>query len=435
MNFFKRAVLCCGRQKIRGVILLLLFTALATMALIALSVSHASAESSADMKKTIGASIRIALDESRENFGPGQQTEGGVAYQYNGDYITQEIIDAISKVAGVTGYSAETESGYWGAAVNFDYFPGAFQIDYSGGRGQPVPYTVTFNSQLSRKFLNGTYTLTAGRHIGPKDSFAALISKELADKNQLSVGDRITMYDLDTDSENTFEIVGIFSGTEGMSKNAMMADGIAANQGYIDGNSYQKMWKETTLELGSLDVYIDSAENADNLLSILQNLPELKGKTFTYSVNTENFDLISDPLSSLRAMGNTAVLAVTAAGAALVTFLLFLRTRGRKREAGILMALGRSKGNIVLQFLTETILTAVPAAWASWGFSALLSERIRDFLAGQSSIEASRLHTAIRPADLAAVYGFGALILVLAVLLASVTVLRMKPGRILSKME
>ena len=65
----------------------------------------------------------------------------------------------------------------------------------------------------------------------PEDSFAVLISKELADKNHLSLGDTITLYSLDTQREDVFEIVGIFSGTEGMSKDVMMADGRSANQG------------------------------------------------------------------------------------------------------------------------------------------------------------------------------------------------------------
>ena len=68
-----------------------------------------------------------------------------------------------------------------------------------------------------------------------------LISKELADKNGLSAGDSITLYSLDSRREDTFQVVGIFSGTEGMAKDAMMADGIPANQGYIDMNSYQKI--------------------------------------------------------------------------------------------------------------------------------------------------------------------------------------------------
>ena len=307
MNFFGRAIRYCWRQKVRNSILLLVFTLLASSAMIALTVGHATAEGAAEVRKTVGASIRVAIDSgNQENYGPGIENSNGMSYQYNGDYITQEVMDAIAKVKGVVSYSAESEGGYYGAAVDFDYFPGAFNVDVSG-YGQLVPYTVTMNTALSVKFLDGTYTLEEGRHIMPEDSFAVLISKELADKNHLSLGDTITLYSLDTQREDVFEIVGIFSGTEGMSKDAMMADGIPANQGYIDMNSYQKMWNETTLELGSLDVYVDSAENVQDVLETIQNLPEIKDKTFTYSTDTENFDLISNPLSSIQTMVGTAV--------------------------------------------------------------------------------------------------------------------------------
>ena len=341
---------------------------------------------------------------------------------------------AIAKVKGVVSYSAESEGGYYGAAVDFDYFPGAFNVDVSG-YGQLVPYTVTMNTELSVKFLDGTYTLEEGRHITPDDSFAVLISKELADKNHLSVGDTITLYSLDTQREDVFEIVGIFSGTEGMSKDAMMADGIPANQGYIDMNSYQKMWNETTLELGSLDVYVDSAENVQDVLETIQNLPEIKDKTFTYSTDTENFDLISNPLSSIQTMVGTAVVVIAVTGAVIIVLLLVLWTRGRKKEAGILMAVGRSKLEIVLQFLTENILVAIPAAAASLGMTALLADKVGAYLVSQTANNIIGLSVTIHSADIAAVYGIGVLILILAVLLAAVTVIRLKPREILSQMD
>lgn len=435
MNFFKRAIRYCWRQKIRSIILLLVFTLLPSAALIALSVGHATAEGASEVKQTVGASIRVEIDsENRENYGPGTENDNGMSYQYNGDYITQDVIDAIAKVEGVVSYSAESEDGYYGAAVNFDYFPGAFNVDVSG-HGQLVPYTVTMNSGLSVKFLNGTYTLEEGRHITPEDSFAVLISKELAEKNRLSVGDTITLYSLDTQQENDFEIVGIFSGTEGMSKDAMMADGIAANQGYIDRNSYQEMWNETALELGSLDVYVDSAENVQDILKTIQNLPELQGKTFTYSTDTENFDLISNPLSSLQTMVDTAVLVIAVTGAAIIALLLVLWTRGRKKEAGILMAMGRSKWEIVLQFLTENILIGIPAAAASLGLTALLADKVGAYLVSKTASDITGLSVTIHSADIAVIYGIGALILILAVLLAAVTVVRLKPREILSQMD
>lgn len=433
MNFLKRAACYCWRQKARSLLLLLLFTLLAAAALLALSVGHATAEGAGQVTETVGASIHIALDESQENFGPAQQNENGATYQYNGDYITQEVIDAISQVEGVVAYSAESQGGYYGAAVDFQYFPGAFHIDYTGGHGQPVPYTVTYNSALSEKFLNGTYTLLEGRHIQPEDSFAVLLSKELTDKNGLSVGDSVTMYDLDTDSENTFTIVGIFGGTEGMTKDAMMADGIAANQGYIDGNSYQKMWNETTLELGSLDVYMDSAQRVQQVLEAIQALPQLRGKTFTYSTDTEQFDLISTPLSSLQRMMDAAVEGIAVTGAVLAALLLLLWTRGRKREVGIFLALGKGKGEILLQFFAENLLLALPAGAAALGLAALLGERAGDILAAANGVEG--LDVAVRFQDAAAVYGLGALLLALAVLLAAATVLRCKPKDILSQME
>ena len=435
MNFLKRAVRYCWRQKIRSIILLLVFTLLASAALIALSVGHATAEGADEVKQTVGASIRVEIDSgNQENYGPGTENDNGVSYQYNGDYITQDVIDAIAKVEGVVSYSAESEGGYYGAAVNFDYFPGAFNVDVSG-HGQLVPYTVTMNSGLSVKFLNGTYTLEEGRHILPEDSFAVLISQELAEKNHLSVGDTITLYSLDTQQEDDFEIVGIFSGTEGMSKDAMMADGIAANQGYIDRNSYQKMWNETALELGSLDVYVDSAENVQDVLKMIQNLPEIKGKTFTFSTDTEDFDLISNPLSSIQTMVDTAVITITVTGAAIIILLLVLWTRKRKKEAGILMAVGRSKLEIVLQFLTENILIAIPAASSSLGLTALLADKVGAYLVSQTASDITGLNVTIHSADIAAVYGIGALILILAVFLAAVTVVRWKPRMILSEME
>lgn len=432
MNFLKRAVRYCWRQKIRSIILLLVFTLLASTALIALSVGHATAEGTDKVKQTIGASIHMETDsDNQENYDSGTRDEYGISYEYIGDFITQEVIDAVSKVDGVVAYSAESGN-YWGSAIDFEYFPGSFNF---GDSYNPSSYTCTFNSALNRKFMDGTYTLVEGRHIQEDDSFAVMISKELADKNGLSVGDHISMYDLDTDSENTFEIVGIFSGTEGMSKDAMMSNQIPANQGYIDMNSYQKIWNETVLELGSMEIYVDSAENVEDVLKTIQNLPEIKGKTFTFSTDTEDFDLISNPLSSLQKMVDTAVTVIAITGAAVIALLLILWTRGRKKEAGILMAVGRSKVEIVLQFLVENLFIAIPAAAASFGLSALLADKVGAFLVSQTASDVEGISVVLHSADMAAVYGVGALILILAVLAASVTVIRLKPKAILTQMD
>ena len=403
MNFLKRAVRYCWRQKIRSIILLLVFTLLASAALIALSVGHATAEGTDEVKQTVGASIHVEVDgDNPDNFGSPTQNEYGLTYEYNGDFITQEVIDAIAKVDGVVNYNAEREGGYWGSGIDFEYFPGSFNFGNSNnGYGRPSSYTVVLNSELSKNFINGTYTLVEGRHIQADDSFA----------------------------------VGIFSGTEGMSKDAITTEGIPANQGYIDVNSYNQIFHKPAMELGSLEVYVDSAENVEDVLKTIQNLPEIKGKTFNFSTDTADFDLISNPLSSLQKMVDTAVTVIAITGAAVIALLLILWTRGRKKEVGILMAVGRSKVEIVLQFLSENLFIAIPAAAASFGLSVLLADKVGAFLVSRTASDIEGISVVLHSADMAAVYGVGALILILAVLAASVTVIRLKPKAILTQMD
>ena len=79
------------------------------------------------------------------------------------------------------------------------------------------------------------------------------------------------------------------------------------------------------------------------------------------------------------------------------------------------------------------LLLALPAGAAALGLAALLGERVGDILAAANGVEG--LDVAVRFQDAAAVYGLGALLLALAVLLAAATVLRCKPKDILSQME
>ena len=145
--------------------------------------------------------------------------------------------------------------------------------------------------------------------------------------------------------------------------------------------------------------------------------------------------MISNPLSSIQTMVDTAVIVIAVTGTALITLLLILWIRGRKKEAGILMAIGRSKVEIVLQFLTENILVAIPAAAASFGLTVLLSDKVGAYLVSQTASDVAELSITIYSADMLTVYGIGALMLILAVLLAAITVVRLKPRMILSEME
>lgn len=431
MNFFKRAIKYCWRQRLRSLLFFLTFTLLSTTALIAISSEKAVMQGTKQIKETVGASVRIELDTGNQaNYGSAEDFGNGASgYTYNGDFITEKIVDKISKLENVIGYNAKSSEGYWGVPKSFSPFPAMVT------EGLATPYQAVLNSSLDTRFLNGTYKLEEGRHIKADDSYVALISKELADKNNLSVGDNIefiTETDIDT-TDTTFKIIGIFSGTEGMSKSAITPSDIPANLGYIDMNSLSELYDSEGYDF--LDVYTHTPEEAKELMETIKNLPEVKGKTFTFNLNSEDFDLVSTPLSSFGSMVDTTVFVLTIIGVLIVVLLLVLWTRGRKKEIGILLAVGRSKVEIIGQFLTENILITFLSMIVSAGLSITFADKIGAYIIQKAGESATNLTISIATSDMVMVYSIGFALVCFSVLIASYTVIRLNPKDILSKMD
>lgn len=431
MNFLKRAVKYCARQKLRSLVLFFTFTLLSTTVLIAYSSERAVQQGTKQIKETVGASVRMELDTNNQNnFGAAEDFGNGASgYTYQGDFITEKIIDAISKLPGVVSYNAKSSEGYWGIPKDFEIFPAMVNAP-----DLATPYPAVLDSSLDIKFLNGTYKLEEGRHIQPEDSYVALISKELADKNSLSVGDKITFQDgVEEAGTSTFEIIGLFGGTEGTTKQAITPDGIPANCGYIDINSLDKIYGLTGYDY--LDIYTHSPEEAKELMETIKNLPEVKGKTLVFNLNTEDFDMVSAPLSSFGSMVDTAVWTITVIGTLMIVLFLVLWTRSRKKEIAILLAIGRSKAEIVGQFLTENLLVALLSMFASMALSFGLGKQAGAFLISRAGEEISNLSIHIAALDMLKVFGVGFVLICLAVIAASYTVIRLQPKDILTKME
>ena len=106
MNFFKRAIKYSARQKLRSLLLFLTFTLLSTTILIALSSEKAVQQGTKQIKETVGASVRMEIDmNNQNNFGPAEDLGNGASgYTYNGDRITEKIINSIAELPNVVSY-------------------------------------------------------------------------------------------------------------------------------------------------------------------------------------------------------------------------------------------------------------------------------------------------------------------------------------------
>lgn len=435
MGFIKRAGLYCVRQRFKTFILFLVLTLIVTFMLTNIAIRDAANGATSDVQTAIGGKIELNLD-TEGHMGGGQQNEWGTAYYYNGDLITQEIVDAIRKVDGVVDYNSEDTGGFYGAGVNFKYLPSALGLSYTP-YGQASSYTVTLSPEKCRAFQSGKYKLVDGRHITPEDKYVCLISKELADYNKLSVGDKVRMYSLDSDSEASFEITGIFDGTEGASGNALTVDEIPANCGYMDYAAVQEIFKDIFDDDGyqQLTIYVEDFVSIQNVYDKISALPELKGKSLKLSIDTDEMDAISAPLESLKKLVNTMMILISVVSIIILTLLLTIWIRGRKKEIGILLSLGRSKADIILQIFAETFVVAVISFVASIPFSNLITEKAGAFLVSRVATGTVNLNVQINEACLLPMYLIGILVVTVSVIGSLWTVVRLQPKDIFMKMS
>ena len=433
MNFVKRAVLYCLRQRVKTLLLFLVLTILAVFLLTAMAVREAVGGQAAKVHTAIGGKILLDLDVDG-HMGDAQQTEWGTAYSYNGDRITREIVEAICQVDGVADYNVEEEDSYLGAGVNFKYLPGSLGVSYTP-YGEASSYIAALSTEKCRAFQNGSYRLVEGRHITRDDRYACLLSKELTDYNHLSVGDTVRLYSLDADAQSSFTIVGIFDGTEGKGGNALLASDIPANCGYVDCAAVQDIFKDFEEEDGynQLTIYVEDPARIQTVYEKIAALPELKGKTLTLTMDTEEDDAVSTPLDSLQTSVRAAIWIGLAVSMAVLTLLLTIWIRGRRREMGILLSLGRSKTEIFLQLLSETFAAALLSFAASIPLGAFTVQQAGAFLASKAG--SASLQAPLNAAVLLPFAGIGSLLLVAAVLVSSWSVLRLQPREILRKME
>ena len=434
MNLIKRAGLYCLRQRFKTVILFLVLTLIATFMLTGIAVRGTAKSATADVQTAIGGKIMLDIDTDG-HMGSGEQNQWGTTYTYNGDFITDKIVDAIKKVDGVVGYNAEDTEGYWGAGVNFKYLPATFGLSYTP-YGEASRYTTTLSSEKSNAFQSGKYKLAEGRHITTDDKYTCLISKELADYNKLSVGDKIKMYSLDSDCISEFEIVGIFDGTEGTSGNALTVDEIPANCGYVDYAGIQDIFKDDYDNgYSQLTIYVEDPVSIQNVYDRISALPELTGKTLKLTIDTDEYDAVSTPLESLQKIVNTTIVIISVVSVVILTLLLTIWIRGRKKEIGILLSIGKSKSDILSQIFLETFTVAVFSFVASTPFSNLIAEKTGAFLVSRVTAGTENLNVQIDAACLLPLYIISFFLITVAVMASSWTIVRYRPKDILTKMS
>jgi putative ABC transport system permease protein len=195
-----------------------------------------------------------------------------------------------------------------------------------------VPSTSGSNAKLSDgKVFDGT-----------KDAAVALVGKDLASKNSLKVGSKFTAYNTE------FTVAGIYDS----------GDNFSNNQVIMPLPTVQRL-SEQTGAVTSVTAHVDSAVNLEATATKLTNK---LGNEAAVSSDAENTKDTLASLENIRSASTFSLIGASAAAAVILLLTMIMIVRERRREIGVLKAIGGSNLRVMGQFAVESLTLTTLAA-------------------------------------------------------------------------
>lgn len=391
MNVFSRGVRNTFRNGVRTVSIVLILGLSIGLALSMLLARQAVNTKIQSVKSSIGTTVSISPAGVRGFEGGGEPLTTdeltkvkAVAHVTTvsgtlSDRLTTDNTSLQSAIdAGSLGRRFNSESGSSDSAgVGGMAAPGG-STDGSGDgqtRSFTPPVTVTGTEDSTNVGEIGAVTLKSGSQIDAKGSAnEALIGAALATKNNLSVGSTFTAYGA------TITVKGIIDDT---------GNTFAGNQVVMPLKTLQTLSSQAG-DVTAATVTVDSIDNVDSAVSAMKTA---LGSAADVTSAKDTAESAMAPLESIKGVSLFALIAAGAAGAAIILLNMVMIVRERRREIGVLKAIGASNGTITLQFVVEAMTFTVLAAVIGIVIGVVAANPITDTLVNNAQNSASATTT------------------------------------------
>lgn len=434
MHIGKRVFLYLTRKKGKNCILCMVFFLISFSLLTGSSVLQGIFQISKDLRSTIGASFDV---RPYEQF----TAENGQVFSKGTPTINETSIQKILNIIGKELKTYNTEQSGYVKGQDISFIAG---VGHSEDRNMGQIKAVR-DSSLSKAFFNEEYRLIEGNHITPEDKNKVLISKELAQANQLSIGNKISLTHAGFGNENSFlatvEIKGIYeiknNTDSGLNPTAKKPENILFSDSQLLFDS-----DKPQIYNGEVSFFISDPLLLDEITREVSRIASIDWKNHIIEKNDFKFSKIAEQLETIQKIVSALIGIVSVLGIVLLTLIMTLRIRGRTREAGILLSIGNDKKGIIGQFVLETLILLLIGFILSVILFMPVSAVLNDFLFDSmihtaSNMESVNQHNYLQLECLKAVM----LLLIeictttLTVIVSSTTVLSLKPKEILTKMS
>ncbi|WP_426225015.1 ABC transporter permease [Pseudarthrobacter sp. DSP2-3-2b1] len=390
MSVLARSVGNAFRNKVRTAAVVAVLAVAIGLALAMLVANQAVGAKVQELNSSVGTVLTV-------NPAGGQGFEGGGEPLTTGQAATAAAVPNVSSVVGTTSLrlrnaaeaaaqtAAGTQAGPGGgqggpggtsAATLTTSLTAAVDAGTLGGRNQAANGATGTTTQPARSLpitatgigaevdtTGKALTITEGTGLGDYTAAStdALLGTTLAEKNGLSVGSTFTVDD------QTYTVSGLFDSGTTFGNNAL----------YVTLPTAQTL-AELPDELSTMIVTVDSMENVQSAKAALETALGTDKADVTQGQNLES------AVSSLGSVKNISFIAFVAAlGTAglIILLIMVMLVRERRREIGVLKAIGAPNRTIGLQFVLEALVlvamgSAVGAAVASFASGGIASALI-----------------------------------------------------------
>ncbi len=445
MNLLKRACLYLVRKKGKTVTLLAFLLVMATLMLTCLSIQSATETANANIKKALLGYFTINA----------KQLHTG---------ITEDALNQILSVDGLSGNYTLRSYSY---ANYYDADKKPLKINMEGAAQTPEGYenagkvVANGDSENDSYFTEAGFELTEGNAITSESESAVLLHEKFAERNGLSVGDTMQLSDV-TDEKRMIDVTvaGIFTNTKeqdsvGIAPSYDLYDNIVFTDLSTASYLLYGTEGETSVQYG--DFYVNDPDELDRIMAEAQEIEGVNWDKCTLTRYDNDYQNAKASLEGLQNIVFIAIAVVSVICFLVLALFLTLRLRGRIHETGVYLAMGISKGAVLMQYLLEVLIVAVAALFLAYGASQTVSDQIGSRLLSQVTAETyekidltdkteseeqliedlglSEVVVAVSAEDYLTVWIFGLVLCLTSTALAAYPIMKMKPKSILSQMS
>lgn len=432
MQIWQRAYLYVRRKVGKSVLLLLVMLLLFSFVTVGLLLYRTADLAIQQTRQSLGGGFRVSPDmQNRENV---MMTEahGQTNIAYIGAPIDESLIQAVRGREGIHAHNAVLKGEILlQEDLRLIDHNGIYRDDSIAAH--LVSVEAATNPPLSAAFQTERVKLTAGELSGGS---GAIISEALAKENDLDIGDEIRLSPRKGHAGQpvSVKINGLFS-VEAAQQNTDVAAPVhlLENRIFLDMASGRALMGASGADY--VDFFINDPAQVDQTIDGIKKIDGIEWSCFVITASVEEYAKAAGPLLSVRGLARTLLTVMVVGGIAVLSLIQTLFDKSRRHEMGIMLSVGISKTEILLQRFLETALIAMAALALSAGSVFLIWPLIGKTIYGSVEGIAEPIGTVSTIAIFAVTAGCGILVLLLSTALSSVGAMRLNPKEILSRLS